>query len=130
MTVSPDKGYLVQGKSLLQIGNFLRASTPKQVRGNTNRFESPRRVFEGVLLQDLAAAASLDEPSKAQFQIKTLIYDSDAVADDRVVEVWSRARNAGFRSGHYGLAFEMYPNVFYWMPMDCSEITSSSSGIP
>ena len=131
MAVKPDQFYQVQGKSLMQIGGFMRSFDPNDPskKRDKNRRYVPR-VFEGVLLEDLASAASLDEPQKAQFQIKWLIHGTDNLSNDGEVEVWSRARYASFKAGDYGWAYELYNNVFFWLPMDCSQPVSSSSAAP
>lgn len=128
--IDPSAAYRVLGRSLMQIGDVIRGADPNKpdlTRPRNQRFV--RRVFEGVLLEDLASAASLDAPEKAQFRIKSKVRGADTIDSDGTLEVWSRARYASFRSGDYGLAFEMYPNVFYWMPMDCANPLSSSSSM-
>lgn len=131
MAVDPDRAYPILGKSLMQIGDFMRGydvNRPKQDRDKYRRYVP--RVIEGVLLEDLASAPSLDEPQKAQFQAKWLINGTDNLSNDGEYEVWSRARYASFKAGDYGWAYELYPNVFYWLPMDCSQPVSSSSAAP
>lgn len=130
MSVEPDRGYLVAGKSLTQIGDFMRRHDDNPARRGTRvDHDFIGRKFEGVLLEDLNSAPDLDTPQKAQFQIKTLINDSDALSNDGEIEVWSRARYASFKTGDYGMALELYENIFYWFPMDCSQPTSSSSSV-
>lgn len=117
MTVSPNKAYQVLGRSLLTIGNYLRENQPNRKAGYGERTEFNRRVFEGTLLENLDAAASVNAPAKARFRIKSLIQDSDALANDREVEVWSRNTSVSYSAGEFGWAFEQYRNVFYFYPL-------------
>lgn len=126
--MDPDKGYLVLGRTLNTIGNAIRSGQGGQIPTQFRHRAPEMRRYEGVLLEDLHSAESIDEPAKAQFQVKSMVFGSEALSDERTLEVWSRAMGASFRQGAYGWAVEFYPDIFYWVPMDCSPAASSSEG--